>query len=268
MAKNFIGKCTCCGERDVEVTIVNEVEHLCEDCLDADYFYCDECGEYWHADYVKSYELVDGRVVCEHCFEDIDEENPNLASLFQEISENPELCGGVYEVNGAYFIVREDGIREISTNASDAPRGFWFPDIVVGPTSEESKAVKELMEKYNIGADFFTECYDSISEFDSDIAKDYFEDEEQYEKLSKFTLMRKDVKDGACVFKNMDALVKAFRLYGLDNILYYEWEGEWVDFYDNISDFGECRGTYESLDDEEWIEVLENLESYRVTGEY
>lgn len=63
----------------------------------------------------------------------------------------------------------------------------------------------------------------------------------------------------------MEDFVLAVRCYGLDkDRLYYEWEGEWIDFYDNILDTGESRGNYENLSDEEWLAVLENIDNYKV----
>lgn len=49
---------------------------------------------------------------------------------------------------------------------------------------------------------------------------------------------------------------------GNDGELYYEWEGEMINLYDNICDVG--GSPYEYGDIEEWIETLENLDSYIV----
>lgn len=71
--KNYKGTCTMCGKKDCDLTIVDEVAHVCEECLGNEYFYCDECNEYWLCDAVESVELEDGRTVCEYCVEDIEE---------------------------------------------------------------------------------------------------------------------------------------------------------------------------------------------------
>ena len=73
-SKNYVGTCTMCGEENRNLTIVDEVAHVCSECLDNEYFYCDECHEYWLCDVVEYYELDDGRTVCEYCYEDIEEE--------------------------------------------------------------------------------------------------------------------------------------------------------------------------------------------------
>ena len=72
--KNYKGTCTLCGEENCNLTIVDEVAHVCDDCLDNEYIQCDECKEYWLYDAIKFYHLKDGRTLCEHCAEDIDED--------------------------------------------------------------------------------------------------------------------------------------------------------------------------------------------------
>lgn len=71
---NYKGTCTMCGETDCNLTIVDEAAHVCEDCLDNEYIQCDECHEYWLWDAILFYNLKDGRTLCEHCAEDIDED--------------------------------------------------------------------------------------------------------------------------------------------------------------------------------------------------
>lgn len=72
--KKYNGTCTMCGKKDCDLTIVDEEAHVCPDCLDNEYFYCDKCHEYWLCDAVEYVELDDGRTVCEYCAEDIDDE--------------------------------------------------------------------------------------------------------------------------------------------------------------------------------------------------
>lgn len=65
-----IGTCTNCGEENVEVTAVDEVTFLCEDCLDElDYRECDECHEFWNQNYIEVKQINDGRWLCEYCIE-------------------------------------------------------------------------------------------------------------------------------------------------------------------------------------------------------
>lgn len=71
MAEKTFDICTECGE-ETEVTVVDEVTRLCEDCLnELDYFECDNCNECWQADVVESYYLKNGNTLCEHCYESL-----------------------------------------------------------------------------------------------------------------------------------------------------------------------------------------------------
>ena len=69
------GTCTRCGAENEALTIIDDVDRVCDDCLANDYFYCEECCEYWDLEFVEQYKLKDGRVICEHCFEDYDEDD-------------------------------------------------------------------------------------------------------------------------------------------------------------------------------------------------
>jgi hypothetical protein len=73
-SKEYIGTCTMCGAENQKLTIVDEEAHICPECLDNEYFYCEECHEYWLCDAVEYFELEDGRTVCENCAEDIEDE--------------------------------------------------------------------------------------------------------------------------------------------------------------------------------------------------
>lgn len=59
-----------CGAENQTLTIVDEEARVCPDCLDNEYFYCEECNQYWLCDVVEDIELDDGRTVCEHCAEE------------------------------------------------------------------------------------------------------------------------------------------------------------------------------------------------------
>ena len=70
-SKNTI--CAQCG-KEAQLTIIDEETQVCEECLDTFYTQCDECGEYWDDSYVEFFALKDGRLICEHCAEDLDED--------------------------------------------------------------------------------------------------------------------------------------------------------------------------------------------------
>ena len=72
-SKEYVGTCTSCGQRNLKLLIVDEENHVCESCLENEYFQCEECMEYWSYDYVDFFRLKDGRVICENCREDFDD---------------------------------------------------------------------------------------------------------------------------------------------------------------------------------------------------
>ena len=67
------GECELCG-KEAKLTVIDDVTRVCEECLDSNYFQCEECGEYWDDSYVEQFWLKDGRTICEHCRENFDDE--------------------------------------------------------------------------------------------------------------------------------------------------------------------------------------------------
>ena len=65
--------CTICGKKTHGLTMVDEETWVCEDCLEENYFQCDECLEYWSYDYVEFFHLKNGKTICENCREDHDD---------------------------------------------------------------------------------------------------------------------------------------------------------------------------------------------------
>lgn len=70
---HLFGTCTKCG-KEVKLTVIDDETSVCEECLDAFYFQCEVCGEYWDDSYVEQFWLKDGRTICEHCREDFDDD--------------------------------------------------------------------------------------------------------------------------------------------------------------------------------------------------
>ena len=73
MSDNF-EICTMCGEECEDITVIDDETRVCEDCLEDEFFYCDECGEFWLNDAVEYHTLADGRTICEHCNKDNSDE--------------------------------------------------------------------------------------------------------------------------------------------------------------------------------------------------
>lgn len=72
--RRCIGTCTDCGKENSNLIILDDVDQLCEECLDSSYTQCDVCGEYWNDSYVEFFYPDDERIVCEYCMEDMEDE--------------------------------------------------------------------------------------------------------------------------------------------------------------------------------------------------
>ena len=46
--------------------------------------------------------------------------------------------------------------------------------------------------------------------------------------------------------------------------LCYEWEGEWINLYENVCNCGEEPGSYDSLSADDWVRILGNLDDFVV----
>lgn len=71
----MLGKCSSCGKENLEITILDDEEQLCAECLDSIYEECDICHEYYDPGIIEFFVLKDERFVCEYCAEDFGEED-------------------------------------------------------------------------------------------------------------------------------------------------------------------------------------------------
>ena len=70
-SKRTHGTCTCCGESDLDLIILNDDDHICMECLESAYQKCDVCGEYWPMEMV---DFIGEKAVCSYCAEEMDED--------------------------------------------------------------------------------------------------------------------------------------------------------------------------------------------------
>lgn len=271
----YIDKCTICGKDNTTVTIVDEKTHVCKQCLEREYFYCDECFEYWAYDFVDYHNLKDGRTVCEHCFEDYEESDeidddysPNevteLDALLRVASENEKYDNSVFEAPGIYFAINNGKIYEIPDDASCSPRGGWFPEIFRGPTDEQNIFIDRIITQFGIDESFFSEMvWDLGDDFETSDVFEYFEEDENA--LSIAHSIKRICDTEAIPFKSFEELIIIFERYGCNyELLYYMWEGTVIEMNDNIVCCGEPVGSYESFSTEKWIEIINNLDEYEV----
>lgn len=180
------------------------------------------------------------------------------------LSEEEKYSGCVFEVSGVYFIICGESILEISTDTCESPKGSYL-SVFSGPTKEEEACLRQMMEELGFEEDFFEEMMEDYGEFCDEDALSYFEENEDEESAKIYRKIKKRVESGKTPFKHIDDFVGALLRIDLEpGCLYYEWEGEFIDLRDNISEVGAERGEYENLSDDEWIEVFKNLDDYIV----
>lgn len=192
-----------------------------------------------------------------------------IQELIDKISTDEKLKRNIYEVAGIYFVVCND-IWEISNDASCSPKGGWFPQIYSGPNNEERQFITEIIDKYDVEETFFEEYLAEIYVDPCDIEADeliaYFEENENEESVNKIKGILKELSNKKSPFSELGQFATKFRRLNLDHdTLYYDWEGEVINFYENICDYGKKRGSFESLSDEVWIDILTNIEDYVVS---
>lgn len=100
--RDCVSYCDCCEEYHIgeEYYIEREGIYVCEDCLDENYRYCENCEEYVYRDDAYWCESEDG-YICEHCYENDYATCSECGEIFRldDITEhNGEyLCPNCYE---------------------------------------------------------------------------------------------------------------------------------------------------------------------------
>lgn len=194
------------------------------------------------------------------------DEERKIEQLLEAISSNEKYNSCVFWGPGIYFVIGNGNLWEISDDASCSPKGGWFPDIVCGPSVEENICLQKMMEKLGFDEYFFSEFIFDCDEYDDETAIEYFEENDDEESLEIYRKMKKMIESGKTPFVSMDAFVCAVGRYGLEpDCLYYEWEGEFIDFHNNIAETGESRGYYDNLSNSDWITLLQDIDRHIVT---
>ena len=186
-----------------------------------------------------------------------------IEQLLQQIADNPKYTGCVFEGPGIYFAIVNGEILTISNDASCSPRGGWFPDIVSHPSEEKENYLVQKMNEFGFDEDFFLEA---AEEYGPDGVECYFEDEEDETSLKICQKIAAEIEAGGTPFYSMEDFVKALQLLELDDDLYYEWEGEYIHFYNNICDTGEAPGYFDSIDKDTWVSILEQIDRHVVSA--
>lgn len=191
----------------------------------------------------------------------------HVDELINSISNDQKYNGCVFNTPGIYFVIENGDLWEISDDAGCYPRGGWFPDIISGPTSEENACLQKMMDELGFDEYFFEEIVEEYGEFTDEYALEHFENSNNLDSAKIYFKMKQQIENSKTPFATIKNFASAVCRYGLNNkCLYYKWEGEYIDLYDNIIDTGESRGYYDSMTDADWIYVLENIDDYIVSA--
>lgn len=200
-----------------------------------------------------------------------------LKELIHEISSNSDYDGCIFNDHGWYFIVTNDEISLLSDTDSCSLKGTPI-SAFTGPSPEEHDFIEKLMDEIGFDEYFFNEAYDEFWGYDEERFLEYYadgydeedeayEDEDPPENLLIFKAIVEKVETEDSPFGSMDDFVEAVRMYDLEpDVYYYEWEGEYIELYENIADCGDSFEDHVTEDDEfeEWIETLENIDNYKL----
>ena len=185
-----------------------------------------------------------------------------IKKLLEDISNNEKYYREVFWGRGIYFIVSNRKILEISDDASSSPKGGWFPEIVSGISESEKDCLESMMKSLGFDKFFFKDFIEYYGDFDEKYLNEFFGEKEE-SVLSIYKSIANSINTGHTPFSCLKDFADALVRYDLNaNSLYYEWEGEFIDLYDNICETGEERGYYEDMSREEWVSILENIDKY------
>ena len=186
------------------------------------------------------------------------DQQDRVQELLDLISSDEKYNGRVFRGPGIYFMIEDGWISEVDD-------GCDFSGLTSGPSAEEKACMDQLMKKLGFGQYFFSDFLSDYDYFSDKHILEYYEDNEDKESKKIYKKLKKEIESGKTPFDSMDAFVDALGRYDMDSDgLYYEWEGEYLEVYDTFTGAGMPRGTYESMSDEEWIDLLEHIDDHIV----
>lgn len=119
-----------------------------------------------------------------------------MQELLDTISSDEKYAGCVFWGPGIYFVIENGSLWAIPDDAGCSPRGGWFPDIIAGPTSEESECLQKMMDELGFDEEFFNEIIEDYGEIDDDYVQEYFEDNDDEDAAKLYRKMKRKVNSG------------------------------------------------------------------------
>lgn len=191
-----------------------------------------------------------------------------INELLEMISNDEKYDGCVFEARCIYFVIANGKLLEIPDNDGCGPKGGCCLEVVKGPTAEENDFIESMMDELDFDECFFSEIIDDfcgVEDIEDEDILDYFEENEDEDSLAIYKKMRRKIKSAKSPFEDLTSFIIAVTRYGLDSdTLYYEYEGDYIDLHNNICETGEPMGEFDNLSDDEWINVLENIDRHIV----
>ena len=198
------------------------------------------------------------------------EEEGRLEQLVEQLAEDDNVSGKVYETCGIFFIITTGrGIVEMSSESGASPRGGNSVEVFRGPSDDVKQMMSGIITKLNISEDLI----DTLSEYFNpwyaeESCMEGLEDELSREDYDTLMNLKRIIDTGKSPVDSIAEFIELYQKMDLDhNTLYYEWEGEFIDLYDNICECGEESISTGYLSEDEWIDILENLDIYAVSAE-
>ena len=186
-----------------------------------------------------------------------------IKELLEIISNDEKLKTSVFEAGNIYFVIGNSKLWEIPDNDGMGPKGGSMIEVIKGPSEDESEFVEMLMDDFDFDETFFDEIifdFGDVEDIEDEDILDYFEENEDEDSLEIYKKMKRKIKAAKSPFKDLTSFINAVHLYGLDSdSLYYEYEGEFIELYNNICETGAPMGEYDGFSDDEWVTILENI---------
>ena len=193
-----------------------------------------------------------------------------VKKLLEKIENSERFSGRVFEKEPYFFTVSGGELHIMPSDTGESVKGSWFPPLVAGPNKKQRIFIDNLMKEIGFDEDFFDDYMEEYMEFNEEWLQDYFEETEDKTSSRIYKKIKERVESDDSPFTNMEDFTNILGRYDLDgDRLYYKWEDDYIDLYENVCDVGDPRGVYEDWDDDDWIEILTDPEDYlvRLPGE-
>ena len=222
-----------------------------------------------------------------------DEETEELYdSVVAELSQDKEISSKVYWNSDYYFTFFKGKVYYMLSYDDCWPKPGSSPDVVTGLTDIDRQSVNKIVEKFgnDVIDDLFDDAaealwfnyYEHYPEFEDDDMIEYFEDEgdddfppmrmseeekaNKRKKLSLYKDLIAEIDKYKDSFEKTSDFYDKYRRIDLEyGVLYYGYEGMWIELRENLIDCGDDpKDNDEMLD---YLDCIMDLENHVVSAE-